>query len=116
MKAARKNFLGRVFQGLLRADYLQLGQKKSKISPRRISGMEGFYHDYTCGGKEKTRFWQPESIVLLLPSIQSILRERLFPFSVIEETWEKENKSRLYWKQNSPRAGLQLETDFWSPL
>lgn len=78
--------------------------------------MEGFSHDYTCDGKEKTPFWQPGTIVLLLPSLQSILGERLLPFSVIEETWEKENRSRYCWKQNSPCAGLQLETDFWSPL
>lgn len=52
--------------------------------------MEGFPYDYTCDGMgktEKTPFWQPETIVLLLPNVQSILGERLLPFSVIEGTW-----------------------------
>lgn len=61
--------------------------------------MEGFSHDYTCDEKEKISFWQSETMVLLLPSIQSILGERLFPFSVIKETWEKDNKSRHCWSK-----------------
>lgn len=59
------------------------------FSSSRISGMEGFYHDYSRNGKERTPFWQPQTTVLLLPSIQSISGERLLPFSMIEETWGK---------------------------